>query len=145
MSAGCAFCDILAGRSPASVVYADAHVVAFMDLRQAVPGHVLVVPRVHAVTLDRLDEDTAAQLMRIAHRVAIAMRSAWRPDGFNLWQSNGDAGGQDVPHVHLHVHPRRTGDGLPQVYPVCPRPSERDELDRLAADLRTALAAHGSP
>lgn len=145
MSAACAFCDILAGRGPASVVYADTCAVAFMDLRQAVPGHVLVVPRVHVATLDRLDEDTAAHLLRIAHRVAIAIREAWAPEGFNLWQSNGRAGGQEVPHVHLHVHPRRTGDGLMQVYPVHPRSSDRGELDRLAAELRSALAVQARP
>ncbi len=63
---GCAFCAILAGALTASLVHEDAQVVAFMDLRQAVPGHVLVVPRRHVDTLFDLDEDTAAQLMRAA-------------------------------------------------------------------------------
>lgn len=57
---GCAFCAILAGTLPASLVHEDDQVVAFMDLRQPVPGHVLVVPRQHVDTLFDLDEDTAA-------------------------------------------------------------------------------------
>ena len=73
---GCAFCAILAGTLPASLVHEDASVVAFMDLRQAVPGHVLVVPRRHVETVFDLDEDTAAQLMRIAVRIARACKDA---------------------------------------------------------------------
>ena len=62
----CVFCAILAGRLPASLVWEDAQVVAFMDLRQAVPGHVLVIPRQHAETLYDLDADSAAQVMCVA-------------------------------------------------------------------------------
>ena len=100
---GCVFCAILAGELPARMVWEDAQVVAFMDLRQAVPGHVLVVPRQHAQTLYALDEALAGQVMRVAHRVARALRDTLAPDGLNLWQSNGEAGGQEVPHFHLHI------------------------------------------
>ena len=118
-----------------------------MDLRQAVRGHVLVVPRRHVETLFELDEDTAAQLMRVAVRIARAADAVFAPDGLNLWQSNRAAGGQEVPHVHLHVQPRRVGDGLLRIYPGdAPRPSAAAELDRMAADLRAALArAQASP
>ena len=137
---GCTFCAILAGALPASIVYEDPHVVAFMDLRQAVPGHVLVVPRRHVETLFDLDEDTAAQLMRVAVRVARATDVAFAPDGLNLWQSNREAGGQEVPHVHLHVQPRSTGDGLLRVYPdTQPAPAARGVLDGLATTLRAAI------
>ncbi len=137
MPPACAFCAIAAGSVPASMVWEDARVVAFMDLRQAVPGHVLVVPRRHAETLYDLDEDTAAQAMRVAHRVATAIRRRWAPAGLNLWQSNHRAGGQEVPHFHLHVQPRRLGDGLLRVYPRgAPAPASREWLDELAAQLR---------
>ena len=138
---GCAFCAILAGTLPASLVHEDASVVAFMDLRQAVPGHVLVVPRRHVETVFDLDEDTAAQLMRIAVRIACAADAVFAPDGLNLWQSNRDAGGQEVPHVHLHVQPRRTGDGLLRIYPdAVPPPTPADALDHMAVALRASLA-----
>lgn len=140
----CAFCAILAGRLPASVVHEDDQVVAFMDLRQAVPGHVLVIPRRHVETLFELDEDTAARLMRVAVRIARAADRALAPDGLNLWQSNRDAGGQEVPHVHLHVQPRRVDDGLLRIYRQgVPAPADRAMLDALAARLRAALAAPG--
>ncbi|NYZ63376.1 HIT family protein [Luteimonas deserti] len=140
---GCAFCAILAGTLPASLVHEDAQVIAFMDLRQAVPGHVLVVPRWHVETVFDLDEDTAAQLMRVAVRIARAADAVFAPDGLNLWQSNREAGGQEVPHVHLHVQPRRSGDGLLRVYPG-PQPpalTGRDALDGWAGRLRDALQA----
>ena len=144
---GCAFCAIPAGRLPASLVYEDGQVIAFMDLRQAVPGHVVVVPRQHVDTLFDLDEDTAAHLMRIAVRIARAADAVFAPDGLNLWQSNRAAGGQEVPHVHLHVQPRMSGDGLLRIYPEgAPAPIPFATLDRMAAELRIALAgAQTSP
>lgn len=142
----CAFCAILAGALPASLVYEDGQVIAFMDLRQAVPGHVLVVPRRHVETLFDLDEDTAAQLMRVAVRIARAADAVFAPDGLNLWQSNRDAGGQEVPHVHLHVQPRMSGDGLMRIYPDArpPAPAAREVLDAWAGRLREALQVSGS-
>lgn len=138
----CAFCAILAGARPASLVHEDDQVIAFMDLRQAVLGHVLVVPRRHVGTLFDLDEDTAAHLMRVAVRIARAAEHVFAPDGLNLWQSNREAGGQEIPHVHLHVQPRMAGDGLLRIYPgVPPAPAPRIELERLAMTLREALAA----
>ncbi|MFL6588468.1 MAG: HIT family protein [Luteimonas sp.] len=144
---GCAFCAILAGKLSVSLVHEDEQVIAFMDLRQAVPGHVLVVPRRHVETLFDLDEDTAAQLMRIALRIARAADVAFAPDGLNLWQSNRAAGGQEVPHVHLHVQPQMSGDGLLRIYPDgAPTPTPFAALDRMAGDLRVALArAQTSP
>lgn len=137
----CAFCAILAGTLSASFVHEDDQVVAFMDLRQAVPGHVLVVPRRHVETLFELDEDTAAQLMRVAVRIARAADAVFAPDGLNLWQSNRDAGGQEVPHVHLHVQPRMAGDGLLRIYPGQPPPATtgRAALDAWAGRLRDVL------
>lgn len=133
----CIFCAILEGRAAASRVAEDADVVAFLDLRQAVPGHVLVVPRTHVETIYELAPDTAAALMRMAVRIARALRAEFDPPGLNLWQSNGHAGGQEAPHVHLHVQPRQHRDGLFRMYPQgLPVPAARATLDALAARLR---------
>jgi len=136
----CVFCDLLAGRAPASFVHRDEHLSAFVDLRQAVAGHVLIVPNRHVETLYDLDEATAGRMMALAVRVARALAAEFDPPGLNLWQSNGAAGGQEVPHVHLHVQPRRVGDGLMRVYPYgVPAPSAREPLDELAARLIARL------
>ncbi|WP_199101076.1 HIT family protein [Dyella sp. ASV21] len=142
MRVDCPFCAIVAGRQPASVIAQNEQALAFLDLRQAVPGHVLVVPRVHVETLYDLDEVSAAAVMQLGVRVARALRVAFDPEGLNLWQSNGAAGGQEVPHLHLHVQPRRMADGLLRVYPHgAPTPTSRDELERLAERVRPLLWA----
>lgn len=142
MTTDCPFCAIVAGRASVSMILDDDVVMAFMDLRQAVPGHVLVMPRRHVPDIYELQPGEAAAVMRAAVRVAQAMRAQFDPPGLNLWQSNGEAGGQEVPHFHLHVHPRRHGDGLLRGYPNgVPAPADRDQLDAWAHDLRQRLHA----
>ncbi|MGN6329035.1 MAG: HIT family protein [Rhodanobacter sp.] len=131
MADSCPFCAIARGAAPASVVLDEGKVLAFMDWRQAVPGHVLVIPRRHVPDIYALADDEAAAVMQVAVRVARALRAACDQPGLNLWQSNGEAGGQEVFHFHLHVHPRRIDDGLLRVYPDAVPP--RSDADRLAA------------
>lgn len=108
----CVFCEIVAGRAAADVVYDDARVIAFMDLNPATDGHVLVVPRSHVRGILELADDDAAAVMQAAARVARGINAALQPDGFSLFQSNEEAGGQDVFHLHLHVVPRWLDDPL---------------------------------
>ncbi|MBW8810700.1 MAG: HIT domain-containing protein, partial [Lysobacter sp.] len=127
-------------RAPASFVYRDDRVVAFMDLRQAVPGHVLIVPLRHIPDLYAIDEATAGQLMAIAVRIAKALAADQRPAGLNLWQSNGEAGGQEVPQVHLHVQPRRVDDVIVRLYRHgSPLPADPPSLDALAERIAARL------
>ncbi|WP_236585460.1 HIT family protein [Dyella sp. EPa41] len=139
--AACPFCEIAAGRLPANVVAQTDHALAFLDLRQAIEGHVLVVPRQHVETIFDIEPGLAGEVMRLGVRVAKALRAALQPAGLNLWQSNGAAGGQEVPHFHLHVQPRRVGDGLLRVYAGRPpAPASREALDALAARIRPFLS-----
>lgn len=140
MSPRCPFCDIIAGRLGASVVAATESALAFLDLRQAVPGHVLVVPRMHVEDIHAIPPPLAGEVMQLGVRVAHALREAMHPPGINLWQSNGAAAGQEVAHFHLHVQPRRVADGLMRVYPHgVPAPSSREVLDELAGRIRPFL------
>ena len=131
---GCTFCDILSGKLPSSVVFQDDVCCAFMDIQPINPGHVLVIPNRHAAYLAELDEETGAHMFNVAQRVAKAIReSGLRCEGINLFLADGQAAGQDVSHVHLHVFPRYKGDGFglrfgPR-YGVKP---PRAELDRMA-------------
>lgn len=137
----CVFCDIVVGKTPASVVYEDASTISFMDLRQLAEGHVLVVPKQHVETLDVLPLDLAARLMQGAVLTARALRHSLHPAGLSLWQSNGAVAGQEVPHVHLHLLARQPHDGLLRVYPAKPPYPDRDTLDRLAAAVRAGFVA----
>ncbi len=136
----CVFCAIVEGSLPASRVAESARSVAFVDLRQPHGvergAHVLVVPRRHVETLDRLADDDAADLAQLAVRVARRIRALFGDEGLSLWQSNGVAAFQEVPHVHLHLLTRRIDDGLLRVYPGHPGNAPRDALEALAARLR---------
>ena len=123
------------------MVYRDDTVMAFMDIQPVNAGHVLVVPLAHAVSLLELDDETAGRLMAVGKRLAAAAKaSGLRWEGFNLFLADGEAAGQDVFHVHLHMFPRYKGDGfglqLPPHYHILP---EREELERVAAAIRRAV------
>jgi histidine triad (HIT) family protein len=112
-AATCVFCEIVNGTAPASMVYADRQAVAFMDIQPVNEGHLLVVPRIHAVSLAELDVRTGCHLFRLAMRLSKAVRqSGIRCEGVNLFLADGEAAGQEVFHVHLHVMPRFQGDGF---------------------------------
>jgi len=112
-AAACPFCQIIAGRLPSSQLYADDLVVAFMDIRPVNTGHLLVVPRAHAVSLGELPEDAGAAIFVTGQRLASAIRASGLPcDGINFFLADGAAAGQEVWHVHLHVIPRFAGDGF---------------------------------
>lgn len=109
----CIFCKIIVGKTEVSFVYRDDSVAAFMDIQPMNPGHVLVVPVAHATNLADLPEETGAQMFRVAQRIAAAIRASdLRCEGINFVLADGRAATQDVLHVHLHVIPRFTGDGI---------------------------------
>lgn len=113
----CIFCRLVAGEIPAARVYEDAQTLAFMDLGQVNPGHVLVAIKRHAATLLDLSAEEAGAMMRTAHRVALAVREAFDPPGVTLLQANGKEGDQTVFHCHLHVVPRHRDDGITLSWP----------------------------
>jgi diadenosine tetraphosphate (Ap4A) HIT family hydrolase len=135
----CIFCAIVAGAAEASFVYQDDAVVAFMDLRPVTPGHLLVIPRVHATGLAELDAGTGSRVWQAAQPIAAALRtSGLRCDGVNLFLADGEAAGQEVFHVHLHVVPRFAGDGF-RIQAAWQFPP-RSALDEHASAIRSQLA-----
>ena len=141
MASECIFCQIIAGEAPASFVREDALTVAFMDTRQFHPGHVLVVPRTHMPDVRALDGDTGAALMAAVADVARAVSAALVCPGMTVWHSIGEAAGQEVPHLHFHVHPRTGSDRLFLAYPSAPDTPDRASLDALAAAIRPHVPA----
>lgn len=141
---GCIFCSVVHGRADASIVHEDDSVIAFMDLQPVNPGHVLVVPKTHAVGLEDLPEDVGVHVWKVAHRLGRALRrSGLRCEGVNLLLADGEAAFQEVFHVHLHVFPRFTGD--PLRISADWRVQERKQLDETSAALRSGLAALDTP
>jgi histidine triad (HIT) family protein len=135
------FCSIITGDAPASVVYRDDYVVAFMDIRPVTPGHLLVVPIVHATYLADLDANIGAALFGVATSVAAALRRSGLPcAGINLFYADGAVAGQEVFHSHLHVIPRTADDGFRVDARAWREPQpQRSALDAHAAAIRDAL------
>ncbi len=107
---GCTFCRILAGELPATVVLADEQVVAFLDAKPVFRGHVLLVPRLHVRTLAELPADRVGHFARTAQRLELAVEGGLTAPGSMVLVNN--VVSQSVPHLHLHVIPRRPKDGL---------------------------------
>ena len=108
----CIFCKIVAGTLPSFKLHEDEATLAFMDINPISPGHCLVIPKTHFANVFDGTDGPLAAVMATARKVAIAVRDALEPDGMNLFQANGPAAGQTVYHFHMHILPRRTGDGL---------------------------------
>jgi len=138
MMADCVFCKIMAKQIPAAVVYEDEATLAFMDIGQVNPGHVLVACKAHVENVYGLDDAQAGAVFRSAARVARAIRAAFNPPGLSIYQANGKPAGQTVFHFHLHVLPRHDADGMQLVWPVKNPP--REKLEEYAAQIRTQLA-----
>jgi len=139
MADGCVFCAIAQGRAPASIVCENDLALAAVDLRQFHPGHTLVIPRQHLRDVRELDDATGAALMAMVSRVTRAVGRAFPNEGLSLWHSIGAAAFQEVPHLHIHVHPRLLGDDVLRVYPQRPSNTQRSTLDSYAATLRAHL------
>ena len=133
----CVFCRIVAGQIPSTRVYEDELTLAFMDIGQVNPGHVLVAVKRHADNLYALDDAQAAGVQRAVLRVARAIRDVFAPQGLSVYQANGKAAGQTVFHYHVHLVPRHEGDGMALSWPVKNPP--RDKLEEHAARIRERL------
>ena len=134
----CVFCRIVARQIPATVVHEDERTLAFMDLGQVNPGHVLVAAKAHVENVFGLDAEQAAAVAKTMLRVAHAIRDAFAPQGLSVYQANGAAAGQTVFHYHVHLVPRYEGDGMALTWPVKNPP--REKLEDYAAKLRASLA-----
>jgi len=106
----CLFCDIAAGTKPAHVVLETPEVMAFLDIRPVFHGHCLLIPRVHVDTLDELPDPLIEPLFTEARRLSRAVRTALGAAGTFVAMNNRVS--QSVPHLHVHVVPRRPKDGL---------------------------------
>lgn len=136
----CVFCEIIAGtRQQEGVVYRDGNVVAFLSIGPRNPGHVLIVPAVHAENFVVTPSATMHAMTDLAQRIAVALpRADLKAEGFQVQINTGKASGQSVFHAHLHVIPRYEGE------PPVKTPEDRvpmEQLAPIAARIRTALAA----
>jgi histidine triad (HIT) family protein len=124
----CVFCRIIGGEEMVSLVHEDDRTIAFLDIQPMSQGHTLIATKDHYETLFDMPEDLAAHCLAVARRIAPGIQRSMGAHAINIFSANGKAGGQDVPHFHLHLIPVREGEPLPD----SPIPS-RSELDVTAA------------
>ena len=136
--ASCVFCSIVAGGAPAHRVLDEAECIAFLDARPLFPGHTLLVPRAHIETLSDMPPELVGPLFAAARRLAVAMEQGLKAQGSFVAVNNRVS--QSVPHLHIHVVPRRKGDGLKGFF--WPRRKYRDtaEMETTRLTLREAIA-----
>ena len=136
----CPFCAHAAGAEPEFTAWRNAHVFVRISKHwySSNPGHALVIPLAHHENIYQLPDDLAGHVLRMARRVAIAMRRGYPCDGVTVRQNNEPAGGQDVWHLHTHVVPRHAGDSLHRSQFGRADDAERS---RYAAFLRECLAS----
>jgi len=108
----CIFCKIVSGDIPSVKVYEDDRVFAFMDINPMNDGHLLIIPKAHAATIHEIAETDFLAVMSATRKLAAAVQEALNPHGINLLQLNGKAANQVVPHLHVHIVPRWSGDKL---------------------------------
>ena len=146
-TADCVFCAIVAGDAPASFLHRDAIVVAFMDIRPVQPGHLLVVPRMHAALLPDLDDAVLAAMWSVATRLNRALRAGMPSvEAVSVYVADGEAAGQEIPHAHIHLIPRHADDGFgfrfPPGYGAQPAHAE---LEAIADGIRRAIGLTDAP
>ena len=133
----CVFCKIIEGELPSMKIDEDANTLTFMDIHPLSSGHCLVVPKRHAATIFEADVRDLEAVMVTAKRVALAIRESLQPDGLNMFQANGAAAFQSVPHFHLHLIPRWTDDGKGFEWMMVP--GNREVIMKTGARIRSAL------
>lgn len=109
---GCSFCKIAAGEVPSRKVFEDEHTLAFLDIAGDVDGHILVIPKKHVKNILDCDGETLERVMRTVKKVSDHLVENCGYDGVNLLNASGESAGQSVPHFHIHIIPRKTGDGI---------------------------------
>ena len=131
------FSQIVDGEIPARVVYEDETTFAFLDANPLAPGHTLVIPRDEYERLNDVPEDVATDLYSTIHRLIPAVEAAVDADATTVAFNNGEAAGQEVPHVHCHLIPRFSGDGGGPIHAIAGEAPDLadDELDRIAENI----------
>ena len=112
----CVFCKIVAGQIPAKVVRQNGRAMAFLDAFPLASGHTLVVPKSHYAEVQDMEQEDAAAVFALVHEITRAVESAAGTSASTIAIHNGREAGQEVPHVHVHIIPRRQGDGAGPVH-----------------------------
>lgn len=108
----CVFCNIISGEIPSLKIYEDDQTIAFLDIAKDVDGHILVIPKKHCISILDADNDTLFSIAKTVKKISNHLVEHCGYDGINLLNASGESAGQSVPHFHIHIIPRKNGDGM---------------------------------
>ena len=117
--ADCVFCKIISGEYSSYKLYEDDYTLAFMDIAKDVDGHILVVPKKHVKNILDCDEETLSHVMASVKKISKHLVESCGFEGVNILSSNNECAEQEVPHLHIHIIPRKSNDGL-KIWPSLP-------------------------
>jgi len=133
----CVFCKMVAGQIPVTKIYEDDVVLSFLDIGPLSDGHTLVIPKKHFEKLHECPSEILGHVGSRLGRIAKAVSDAMGSDGYNVLCNNGTAAGQLVGHVHFHIIPRNTGDGVFDRWPAYEY--QQGKIEEIAAKIREKL------
>ena len=133
----CLFCKMVAGEIPVTKVYEDDVVLAFLDIGPISDGHTLVIPKQHFDKLHDCPSEILSQVAARLGKIAGAVAEAMKSDGYNVLCNNGRAAGQVIEHLHFHIIPRMTSDGVFDRWPSYKY--QAGEIESIAALIRENL------
>jgi len=134
---GCIFCRMVRGEIPVTAVYEDEAVFAFLDIGPISDGHTLVIPKRHCTSVHECGPEVLAAVAARLGKIAGAVMAALDADGYNVLSNNGAAAGQVVEHLHFHVIPRKSGDGVFAQWPSYQY--AKGQAEEIAARIRRHL------
>ena len=139
--AACIFCEIASHKRPARIVEESEGAVAFLDAFPLAEGHLLVIPRTHVAKVQQMTKDDARAVFELVWKLSGALETVTKTDGATIAVHNGRSAGQEIPHVHFHVIPRKPDDGAGPVHTMFrTRPQlTSDQLDALASEISLAM------
>ncbi|WP_112180093.1 MULTISPECIES: HIT family protein [Paraliobacillus] len=136
----CIFCKIIAGEIPSSKVYEDDVVYAFLDLGQVTKGHTLVIPKTHTKDIYETSDEIAGDLFARVPKIAKAIKETFHPLGINMLSNTGEAAGQSVFHLHMHLIPRYgKDDGFNPVWKTNGDAYSQDDLIAISQDINSNI------
>lgn len=112
----CIFCKIVNKEVPATIVYEDDNFIGFLDINQVADGKTLIIPKKHFKTILDMPSSLGNEMLEAIKKISLDLINKGKAEGFNLLMNNFEVAGQVVPHAHIHVLPRKKGDGLKGMY-----------------------------
>ena len=133
----CIFCKINKGEIPSTTIYEDDDFKVMLDINPASKGHAVILPKNHAANIFELEDEDAEKIFKVARKCASAMKEVLHCDGINILQNNGEAAGQTVFHLHVHLIPRYNGDTVNITWkPLNPEENAAQMADAIRAAIR---------